>query len=134
MTLVYAEEPQLAAQDFVDVLARAGGGGAAADAARVEAVLAGSDLIVAARDGAAEGALVGLARCVTDHATVCVCADLVVDAGYQAHGVGRKLLESVRGLLPAQCRLLVTAGADVGPVADGALSPADGVFEAPAGA
>ncbi len=131
MTIVYAEQPDLAVDEFADVLRRAGLQDVrpVGDAGRLQALLAGADLIVTARDGAADGALVGVARCVTDQATVCLCADVAVDEGYRAQGLGSKIVDSVRGHLPAECRLYVAAGSDAAGLGDMGLAPADGVFE-----
>lgn len=136
MTIVYAEEPDLPAPEFLDVLGRSASpnGPTSADAVRAQTVLAGSDLIVAARDGAADGKLVGVARCVTDQATACLCIDLAVDSGYETQGLARKLLESTRGLLPGECRLYLVAEPGRAAAYDAmALAPVDGVFEVPAG-
>lgn len=53
-----------------------------------------SSFVVAARD--ASGTLVGLARAVSDDATICYLQDILVDPAFQGAGVGRALLEEVQ--------------------------------------
>jgi len=64
----------------------------ASDAATLEAALAGSSLVVAARR---EGRLVGLARVISDGATICYLQDLLVHPDVQRTGVGRALMLAV---------------------------------------
>lgn len=53
-----------------------------------------SSFVVAARS--ATGGLVGLARSVSDDATICYLQDILVDPAFQGAGVGRALLEAVQ--------------------------------------
>jgi len=53
-----------------------------------------SSFVVTAR--AAGGGLAGLARAVSDNATICYLQDILVDPGFQGAGVGRALLEAVQ--------------------------------------
>lgn len=53
-----------------------------------------SSFVVTARNGAGE--LVGLARAVSDDATICYLQDILVDPAFQGSGVGRALLEAVQ--------------------------------------
>ena len=64
--------------------------------ARIADMLAGSNLIVGARD---DGRLVGLARCMTDFAWVCYCADLAVADTHQGQGIGHGLLDELAQIL-----------------------------------
>ncbi|WP_445154788.1 GNAT family N-acetyltransferase [Arthrobacter sp. Hor0625] len=52
-----------------------------------------SSFVVAARN--ASGTLVGLARAVSDDATICYLQDILVDPAFQGAGVGRALLDAV---------------------------------------
>jgi GNAT superfamily N-acetyltransferase len=54
--------------------------------------LAGSDLVLTAR---VEGRLVGLARTVTDGATICFVQDLLVHPDFRRRGVGRSLMREL---------------------------------------
>jgi len=79
MTITYAIEEDLDAEEFVDVLKRSG------LAARrpvdepgvIQGMVENADLVISARDG--EGRLVGVARSVTDFAYCCYLSDLAVD-------------------------------------------------------
>lgn len=53
-----------------------------------------SSFVVTARN--AGGELVGLARAVSDDATICYLQDILVDPAFQGSGVGRALLEAVQ--------------------------------------
>ncbi len=61
------------------------------------AALNGSSLLVTAR---ADGKLVGLARAISDGATICYLQDILVDPGHQRTGIGQGLL----GLILAEYR------------------------------
>ena len=54
----------------------------------------GSSFVVTART--ADGGLVGLARAVSDDATICYLQDILVDPAFQKSGAGRALLDAVR--------------------------------------
>lgn len=62
------------------------------DDVTLRAALAGSSLVVAARRGAQ---LVGLARVISDGATICYVQDLLVHPDAQRSGVGRALMLAV---------------------------------------
>jgi predicted N-acetyltransferase YhbS len=92
MTIVYALEPQLAAEQFVDVLRRStlAERRPVDDPARIAAMLRHADLVVTARD--AEGLLVGISRAITDFSYCCYLSDLAVDVAFQGQGIGRELI------------------------------------------
>lgn len=96
MTVRYGIENDLPPEQFVDVLRRAG-----LDARRpvdqpdrIAAMLEHANLVVTAR--APGGALVGVARCLTDFAFCCYCSDLAVDRDWQGRGIGRALMRRCR--------------------------------------
>lgn len=60
------------------------------DEDRIGRMLAGSNLIVTAREN---GRLVGISRSITDGAWSCYLADLAVATSHQKAGIGRKLIE-----------------------------------------
>jgi GNAT superfamily N-acetyltransferase len=64
------------------------------DPARLERSLAGSHLVLTAQDD--DGALVGLARTVSDGESICYLQDLLVAPAAQRTGVGRALLQEVK--------------------------------------
>jgi ribosomal protein S18 acetylase RimI-like enzyme len=92
MTIRYAIEPQLSADEFVDVLRRStlAERRPVDDRARIESMLQNASLIVTARDAA--GLLVGISRAMTDFSYCCYLSDLAVDAEFQGRGIGRELI------------------------------------------
>jgi len=96
MTIAYAIEDRLDADEFVDVLKRSG-----LDARRpvdkpdvIRGMVDNADLVVTARDG--NGRLVGVARSVTDFAYCCYLSDLAVDRACQRQGIGRELMRRTK--------------------------------------
>jgi ribosomal protein S18 acetylase RimI-like enzyme len=57
------------------------------------AAVRGSSFVVTARTSG--GALVGMARAISDDATICYLQDILVDPAFQKAGAGRALLETV---------------------------------------
>ena len=92
MTITYAIEDGLDAEEFVDVLKRSG----LAPRRPVDKpdvirdMVENADLVISARDG--EGRLVGVARSVTDFAYCCYLSDLAVDRECQRQGIGKELM------------------------------------------
>ena len=96
MTLNYAVEDGLGAEEFVDVLKRSG-----LDARRpadkpdiIRGMVDNASLVVTARDG--DGRLVGVARSVTDFAYCCYLSDLAVDRDCQRQGIGKELIRRTK--------------------------------------
>jgi len=58
------------------------------------AAVRGSSFVVTARN--AGGGLIGMARAISDDATICYLQDILVDPAFQRSGAGRGLLEAVR--------------------------------------
>lgn len=107
--LVYNEEPDLSASEFRAVLVDSGLGvrRPVEDEARLDIMLRRADLIVTAR---LAGALVGVARSLTDGVYCCYLSDLAVSKRMQGQGVGTALIEDTRTRLgPAVSVILVAA-------------------------
>jgi len=92
MTISYAVEDGLDADEFIDVLKRSG-----LDRRRpvdnpdvIRAMVENADLTVTARDET--GRLVGVARSVTDFAYCCYLSDLAIDRDRQNQGIGKELM------------------------------------------
>lgn len=96
MTLIYAIEPDLSAEEFIGVLSRStlGERRPLADRERMEQMLRQADLIVTARS--AEGVLVGVSRALSDFAFCTYLSDLAVDEAYQRQGIGQELIRRTR--------------------------------------
>ena len=99
MTIIYAQEQALSAADYIAVLGSTymGERRPIGNVARVTRMLAGSNMIVTARD--ADGAIVGVLRGISDGEWVCYVADLVVHADHQRKGIGTGMLDACKRIL-----------------------------------
>jgi ribosomal protein S18 acetylase RimI-like enzyme len=90
--IAYALEPDLSADEFVDLLIRStlAERRPIDDGATVAGMLANADVIVTART--TEGLLVGISRAITDHSYCTYLSDLAVDEAFQRRGIGRELI------------------------------------------
>jgi GNAT superfamily N-acetyltransferase len=88
----YADEPRLAAAEFIDLLRRStlAERRPVDDAVRIARMLKEADIILCARDRA--GLLVGVSRAITDFSYCCYLSDLAVDRDRQRGGIGRELI------------------------------------------
>ena len=91
MAISYQVEPQLGAEEFIDVLVRStlGERRPIQDRETIAGMLQNADLIVTARE---EGRLVGVSRAITDFHFCTYLSDLAVDQLVQGGGVGRELI------------------------------------------
>ena len=92
MAIAYKTEPDLSAEEFVDVLRRStlAERRPVNDPAAIAAMLAHADLLVTARSDA--GLLVGVSRALTDFSFCTYLSDLAVDLAFQGQGIGRELI------------------------------------------
>jgi len=99
MSIVYAQEQSLSVEDYAAVIAETTmrDRRPLANRERIARMLAGSNLIVTARDNG--GSILGLARCMSDTAWICYCSDLAVKESAQGRGIGRGLLDKCAELL-----------------------------------
>jgi len=105
-SITLTREDSLSLADFRRVLDRSGlAERRPQDEARLQAMLDGADLIVTARDDA--GAIVGVARSITDWAYCLYCSDLAVDSAHQGHGIGKALLAETARLAPGVATYLL---------------------------
>ena len=90
--VIYQIEPQLPAEEFIDLLRRStlAERRPVAEPRTIAGMLANADVIVTAR--AADGALVGVSRAITDFSYCKYLSDLAVDVSFQRHGIGRELV------------------------------------------
>jgi len=116
MAIVYEQVDTLAPAAFVDILHRSGLAARRPvdDLDRIGRMLAHADLIVVARDEQS-GALVGVARSVTDHSYCCYLSDLAVDRAFQGQGIGRQLIEETRAAAGPESMCLLLAAPDAVP-------------------
>ncbi len=102
----YAIESDLAADEFVAVLKAStlAERRPVDDHACIAGMIEQADLIVTAR---ADGALVGVARSVTDFHYCCYLSDLAVDERYQKRGIGKQLIDETQNRLGSRCTLIL---------------------------
>lgn len=107
----YGVEPTLDAESFRRVLDGSGLGSIrpTGDLLRLQAMLSAADLIVTARLDVADRPLVGVARCLTDHAWCCYLSDLAVVREAQGQRIGQGLLDEVRRYLGPQVALILSS-------------------------
>ena len=104
----YQLEPELSADEFIDVLIRStlGERRPVDDRERIELMLKNADLIVTARSN---GQLVGVSRAITDFAFCTYLSDLAVDETCQKQGIGRELIERTHQAAGLKTRLILIA-------------------------
>ena len=104
----YQLEPELSAEEFIDVLIRStlGERRPVDDRERIESMLKNADLIVTARSN---GQLVGVSRAITDFAFCTYLSDLAVDETCQKQGIGRELIERTHQAAGLKTRLILIA-------------------------
>lgn len=112
--VIYGREPTLPVEDFRRVLVESGLGATRPidDAARLQAMLSGSNLIVTARLDADDGLLVGVARCMTDFSWNCYLSELAVSSNAQKLGIGKGLLDEARRQLGPSVSLILASVPD----------------------
>lgn len=98
MSIVYAQDRSLSVTDYVAVLAETTmrDKRPLTNSQRIGEMIAGANFIVTAREN---GVILGLARCISDGAWVCYCAELAVKESAQGRGIGRDLLQTCWDLL-----------------------------------
>ena len=104
------EEGRLGAQEFIDVLRKSTIRRPLDDIGRISEMLRHANLVLTARDGG--GALVGVARSLTDFAYCCYLSDLAVDQAWQGRGIGKALLYETKRIIGPQAMLLLLSAPD----------------------
>lgn len=91
MSVTYRLEPDLASDEFIDVLVRStlAERRPVSDLDTIRAMLKNADVIVTAR---IDGLLVGVSRAITDFAFCTYLSDLAVDEKHQRQGIGQELI------------------------------------------
>jgi ribosomal protein S18 acetylase RimI-like enzyme len=97
--IVYARDQDLSAEDYVRVLDSTymRERRPLANRERIARMLAGSNMIVTAREQTGE--ILGLARGISDDEWVCYLADLVVRDDQQRRGIGTGIMRTVKDIL-----------------------------------
>ena len=110
-TLHYALEPELSAEEFIDVLRRS------TLAARrpvdrpeqIAGMLKHADVLVTARADDAARTLVGISRAITDFSYCTYLSDLAVDVAFQRQGIGKELVRRTHEAAGVQTSLILLA-------------------------
>ncbi|MCC7523910.1 MAG: GNAT family N-acetyltransferase [Chitinophagaceae bacterium] len=108
----YQVENNLSADEFVRVLQRStlADRRPVNDPVRIAAMLAHGNLVITARD---KGAIVGVARSVTDFSFCTYLSDLAVDVDYQHKGIGKELIRRTQLEAPQAKLILLSAPAAI---------------------
>lgn len=106
MTIIYQLEPDLTAQEFIDVLRRSTlhERRPVGDVERIGKMLSNADVIVTARQ---DQLLVGVGRAITDFVYCTYLSDLAVDESFQKQGIGRELIRQTHLAAGLQSRLIL---------------------------
>jgi GNAT superfamily N-acetyltransferase len=98
MSIVYAQEQSLSAEDYAAVVGSTymRDRRPVTNLERTRRILAGSNMIVTAREN---GEIVGVLRGISDGEWVCYVADLVVRDGHQRKGIGTGMLNECKRIL-----------------------------------
>ena len=104
----YQLEPELAAPEFVSILARStlAERRPVHDLVLIDGMLRNADLIVTARAG---NELVGVSRAITDYHYCTYLSDLAVDTEYQRQGIGQELLRRTHSAAGLHTTLILLA-------------------------
>lgn len=106
MNITYQLSPNLSTESFIDILNRStlGERRPVDDLECLESMIKNADIIVTA---VLDAKIVGVARAVTDFSYCCYLSDLAVDVSFQSHGIGKKLMQSVKEQLGTKCKLIL---------------------------
>ncbi|HEX3656541.1 MAG TPA: GNAT family N-acetyltransferase [Pirellulales bacterium] len=104
----YQLEPDLQADEFIDVLVRStlAERRPVHDRPTIETMLAQADVIFTARS---EGLLVGVSRAITDFSFCTYLSDLAVDQQFQRQGIGRHLIRHTHEAAGLKTTLILLA-------------------------
>jgi predicted N-acetyltransferase YhbS len=107
-TIAYQLEPDLSAEEFIDVLVRStlAERRPVAEHDTIETMLRNANVIVTARRA---GRLIGISRAITDQAYCTYLSDLAVDRDFQRSGIGRELVRRTHEAAGLKTRLILLA-------------------------
>jgi GNAT superfamily N-acetyltransferase len=106
--ITYRLEPELSADEFIDVLIRStlSERRPMNDRPTIETMLAQADIIMTARSS---GTLVGISRAITDFSYCTYLSDLAVDTEFQKQGIGRELIRQTHEAAGLNTTLILLA-------------------------
>lgn len=108
MIVSYQLEPNLSADEFIDVLVRStlAERRPIHDRGTIQGMLANAAVLLTAR---VEGRLVGVSRAISDFAFCTYLSDLAVDVAHQRQGIGRELLRRTHEAAGLHTNLILLA-------------------------
>jgi GNAT superfamily N-acetyltransferase len=108
MDVTYRLEPDLGAEEFIDLLVRStlAERRPVDDPETIRGMLRHADLILTAR---VDGRLVGVSRTITDFSYCTYLSDLAVDEAFQRRGIGRELIRRTHETAGLQTMLILLA-------------------------
>jgi GNAT superfamily N-acetyltransferase len=108
MDVTYRLEPELGAEEFIDLLERStlAERRPVDDPATIRGMLLHTDLILTAR---VDGRLVGISRAITDFSYCTYLSDLAVDEACQGRGIGRELIRRTHEAAGLRTMLILLA-------------------------
>lgn len=109
MSVTYTSEPELSAEEFIDVLRRStlAERRPADDVDRILGMLQHADAIVTARNE--RGLLLGVSRAISDFHYCTYLSDLAVDTNFQRQGIGKTLIRKTHELVGLRTHLILLA-------------------------
>lgn len=107
METIFSLEPDLSADEFVDVLRRStlAERRPVDDIPRIEGMLRNASVIIAARTD--DGLLIGVSRAITDFHYCTYLSDLAVDRSFQRRGIGKRLIEKTHEVAGVDTSLIL---------------------------
>lgn len=108
MSIQYRTDPDLSADEFIDILRRStlAERRPVEDRNRIERMLRNADIIVTAR---IDELLVGVSRAITDFSYCTYLSELAVDAEFRKRGIGQQLIEQTHAIAGLGTRLVLIA-------------------------
>jgi predicted N-acetyltransferase YhbS len=108
MPTAFQLEPNLASDEFIDVLRRStlAKRRPVDDAERIRRMIDEADIVLTAR---VEGLLVGVSRALTDYSYCTYLSDLAVDEAFHGQGIGRELIGRTHEAAGLQTMLILLA-------------------------
>ncbi len=108
MSIVYAVDKAMTADEFIDLLQRStlAERRPVNDFATMQGMLENTNLMVTAWD---QMRLIAVARSMTDFYYTCYLSDLAVDKAYQRQGIGKELIRLTHAQLKPECKLLLVS-------------------------
>ncbi|ULO05776.1 GNAT family N-acetyltransferase [Paenibacillus sp. 19GGS1-52] len=106
MTITYKINAPLTAAELAAVFTSSGINRPVMDLDRLQRMIENADILVSAWDGEQP---VGIARAITDYVFCSYLSDLAVRSEYQKQGIGKELINVLRGHLGEEAMLLLLA-------------------------